>query len=437
MADWFSPERDIDRVPPHLRQFATEVVWDEEDGALEFKLCMPGNAEPALFELWAYGDIDLRPSRDTRPMVESDSMPAFIEARSTDPNEPWEFMVYDSARHGHSNVFTKEKDLPPPGARREQKLPLPSGQVVVYLSYYWPAAMQELEELYRQGLAGDVLQPGTKANALRDAMAASFGIIDIELIPEGAGKKDEPVFIYASEITKEEEALQIARVHQLATGDKDPLIYLDDLDALEFHEDEGGDDIPEDFTRIDDDAEDVRLPGRLRPWAEDIRGYMGISSMFDLNNVELWYYGRLVPDEENPEGMPRITDGEWPALLVVKKLTTGEAFVLHDNARHGIDRLFFTRVQVPEGARPLEKLEMPPADLRVQLLYTVDVAGSRDVLELDTDGNVMLAGGGTMPWEEALLEAYSFVGVDVDALDAHLYMQSTYEEDEADTEEDA
>lgn len=228
---------------------------------------------------------------------------------------------------------------------------------------------------------------------------------------------------------------------------EDPAL-LEDADAA--------DDGPVHVMAIDDDPADVVIPNRLRKYATDIRGFMGISSFLDLNDAgdselhgeyEIWYYGKLeiglasdLQEEDDPdEGAGEeddteedalrvaITDGEWPALLVARHVKTGQDVLLHDNARHGIDAMLYGVPQPGPDDRPLTMLELPSTRVVMQFLYNVDVSDAHEWLETDENGLLITMDDSHRTWADIASDAYGYVAIrlEYEEMDLEIYAQDT------------
>lgn len=183
------------------------------------------------------------------------------------------------------------------------------------------------------------------------------------------------------------------------------------------------------------DAADAVIPARLHALATNVRWYMENCSFFDLRDAanperagayELWYYGALVelPEEEIPgeeeagawddgeeETEWQITDSDWPALLVARDPKTGCEVVLHDNACHGVDALFFGAARPGPDDRPLVRLDMPLTELTLQFLYDEQVAPLRSLLAEHENGLLQTKDGSTRSWADIISDAYTHVSV--------------------------
>lgn len=81
-------------------------------------------------------------------------------------------------------------------------------------------------------------------------------------------------------------------------------------------------------------------------------------------------------------------------------MKTGEEILLFDRAFHGYDALFcdiFTEEQIKN--RPLKKLDIPPAKIRIKMSYSIDDCDKEDY-DFDENGRCILLDGKTMSWEE-------------------------------------
>ncbi|MDE6036060.1 MAG: hypothetical protein K2G36_09155 [Ruminococcus sp.] len=110
---------------------------------------------------------------------------------------------------------------------------------------------------------------------------------------------------------------------------------------------------------------------------------------------EIWYYGKFLEIKELK--YPLIVDTEFSvSKFVAKSVKTGEEILLFDRAFHGYDALFcdiFSEEQIEN--RPLKKLDIPPAKIRIKLSYSIDDYDREDY-DFDETGRCILLNGKTM-----------------------------------------
>jgi len=114
---------------------------------------------------------------------------------------------------------------------------------------------------------------------------------------------------------------------------------------------------------------------------------------------EIWYYGEFLEIKELKYPLIVGTKFSVPKF-VAKSVKTGEEILLFDRAFHGYDAMFcdiFTKEQIEN--RPLKKLDIPPAKIRIRLSYSIDDCDKEDY-DFDENGRCILLNGETMSWEE-------------------------------------
>lgn len=464
------------KPPAHLQEYARHVSVFQRMGMVSFGLRVPGGAEPPLFEIWYYGVLEPERDGEEGPAVRivNGEEPALVVARSTEDGR--EIVLHDNALYGLNNLLGLGEIYADMRTRQLQKLEIPP--VSLEIELFLPEDPKEYAKELKRDESGNVVLPNGDALPYSAAFTYTYDDFTVSAFPYGDEEKA-PLLIYdmappsASEMAEmwaelgyeappevEEEVPQPPWAQEGTKpdpkeheeqfdSDEDAFwegwdAFLDE-DELPFPEEDlftdeeleelnaGGDDEePIALTKVRDDPEDVWVPSRLRPYVTNIRGLLGISSFFDIE-AELWYYGRLAPDPDakpGDEDKLLIVDDAWPALLVAKDKRTGEEYVLHDQARHGILNLFQRVVQVPQNARPLKKLELRPGRVTMLLMYDVSMEENAWQFDFDLNGNVYLADGGTMPWHEALLEGYSLVTIQIhddEGENTILYQSLTYE----------
>lgn len=114
---------------------------------------------------------------------------------------------------------------------------------------------------------------------------------------------------------------------------------------------------------------------------------------------EIWYYGKFL--EIKMLKYPIIVDTEFSVpKFVARSVKTGEEILLFDRAFHGFDAMFcdsFSKEQIEN--RPLKKLDIPPAKIRIKFSYNINDCDKEDY-DFDENGRCILLNGKTMSWEE-------------------------------------
>lgn len=113
---------------------------------------------------------------------------------------------------------------------------------------------------------------------------------------------------------------------------------------------------------------------------------------------EIWYYGKIL-DGYYP---PLYVGTEFSASkFVARSVLTGEDILLFDGAVHGYDNMFcntYSKEQIEN--RPLQKMDIPPSEIKIELFYGIDYDEEKDDYEFDGNGNCILLNGTSIPWEQ-------------------------------------
>ncbi len=115
---------------------------------------------------------------------------------------------------------------------------------------------------------------------------------------------------------------------------------------------------------------------------------------------EIWYYGK--PLEVKGYSYPLYVGTEYSvSKFIVRSVKTGEEILIFDRAVHGYDAMFcddFSQEEI--DSRPMKKMEIPPAEIKVELFYGIDYEEEKDDYDFDDNGNCILLNGTSIPWEQ-------------------------------------
>lgn len=125
---------------------------------------------------------------------------------------------------------------------------------------------------------------------------------------------------------------------------------------------------------------------------------------------EIWYYGKFL--EIKMLKYPIIVGTEFSVpKFVARSVKTGEEILLFDRVFHGYDAMFcdsFTEEQIEN--RPLKKLDIPPAKIRIKFSYNIDDCDKEDY-NFDENGRCILLNGSTMSWEEVKANGMDYIAL--------------------------
>lgn len=115
---------------------------------------------------------------------------------------------------------------------------------------------------------------------------------------------------------------------------------------------------------------------------------------------EIWYYGQ--PMEISGYANPLYISTEFSVTkFIAKSVLTGEDVLLFDGAVHGYDNMFcetYSKEQIEN--RPLQKMDIPPSEIKIELFYGIDYDEEKEDYEFDGNGNCILLNGTIIPWEQ-------------------------------------
>ncbi|MDR1794740.1 MAG: hypothetical protein LBR25_05040 [Erysipelotrichaceae bacterium] len=155
-------------------------------------------------------------------------------------------------------------------------------------------------------------------------------------------------------------------------------------------------------------ADNIKVPTWLKNNVKDLTivretcTEMTICSSTGNDLLEVWYFGDFY---DFGQYQLIVNSYEGPCLIIAKDPETKEEILIFDNAKHGYDNLFC--VNHDNGkieTRPLKKLDIPPSKLVVLVGYDIEYESEKEFYKFNSDGKLDLINGGTMTWEELLID---------------------------------
>lgn len=147
------------------------------------------------------------------------------------------------------------------------------------------------------------------------------------------------------------------------------------------------------------------VPSYLKGFTAEYKEKDGVVSVniADSQNgrlFEIWYYGEFLEIKELRH--PLIVSTERSvSKFIAKSVKTGEEILLFDRGFHGYNAMFcncFPKEEIED--RPLKKLDIPPAKIRIRFFYGIDFEDEKEDYDFDEKGNCILIRGAAVPWEE-------------------------------------
>ena len=155
----------------------------------------------------------------------------------------------------------------------------------------------------------------------------------------------------------------------------------------------------------------VYLKNNVKNYNEKDFSTMTICSKIGNDLLEVWYYGDLflVQSEERNY----IVETEYaPVKIVARDPETNEEILVFDGAKHGYDNMFcdvYTEEQI--NNRELKKLDIPASQLILELGYSIDYEDEKEDYEFDENGDVILADGSKMSWEDVVCNGFDYLAL--------------------------
>ena len=153
------------------------------------------------------------------------------------------------------------------------------------------------------------------------------------------------------------------------------------------------------------------LGNNVKNYEEKDFATMTICSSAGNELFEIWYYGDLfmIPGE----GRNYIVDTDFaPGKIVARDPETNEEILIFDGTKHGYDNMFcdvYTEEQI--NNRELKKLDIPVSKIILELGYSIDYEDEKDGYEFDENGEVILADGSRMSWEDVICNGFDYLAV--------------------------
>jgi hypothetical protein len=156
----------------------------------------------------------------------------------------------------------------------------------------------------------------------------------------------------------------------------------------------------------------IKVPTHIQGFVREMEeeGVYTVVSSAGNDHLELWYYGQELRVESY--GKLLVATEDAPALIVAVDPTTKEQILLFDGAKHGYDNMF---CNAHEGEnlkdRALQRYDIPPSVILFQPCYDIDYEDEKDDYETTDEGNVILADGSTMPWDDVVLNGIDWITI--------------------------
>lgn len=170
-------------------------------------------------------------------------------------------------------------------------------------------------------------------------------------------------------------------------------------------------------------VEYLQPPSWLAPYTDNLDP--GDYLEFDLCSkageelFEIWYYGKLTR-VRGEEQLYIVDTDRAPMKIVAKNAATGEEILLFDGALHGYRTMFCETASEEQcSSRLLQKYDMPPSRIHIQLGYGIDYDEEEENYEFTESGEVLLLSGASMPWEQVKRDGFDYLALyfkDDDAL---------------------
>ena len=153
------------------------------------------------------------------------------------------------------------------------------------------------------------------------------------------------------------------------------------------------------------------LKNNVKNYEEKDFAIMTISSAAGNELLEIWYYGDMytVSGEERDY----IVDTDFaPGKITARDPKTNEEILIFDGTKHGYDNMFcdvYTEEQIQN--RDLKKLDIPASVIILELGYSIDYEDEKEDYEFDENGDVILADGSKMSWEDVVCNGFDYLAL--------------------------
>lgn len=157
--------------------------YTEDDYA---KFYLQGKDGEDVFEVWYYGDIFIYETTGTHYIVNTETAPAKIVAKSVSGNE--EIVVYDGCKFGYDNMFCDTYTKGQIENRPLQKLQMPAAKLLVTLGY--SIDYEGEKEDYDFGENGEVILADNSAIPWETVLTDGFDYFNLTAVFKDGSTKE-------------------------------------------------------------------------------------------------------------------------------------------------------------------------------------------------------------------------------------------------------